>query len=124
MLALPCSERHCRRDSPANSLSHTITLISCTLSQNEPHTRDLYEHNRGWAPGQLVRNWLWEMAAYVKNFDGNHMVGCTIPLCVEVHIVRSACCQQSTLRMPVANLALEVALVSRCGYAQRTLLSG
>ena len=42
--------------------------------QNEPHTRDLYEISRGMPPGQLARNWLWEMAAFVKSVDSNHMV--------------------------------------------------
>ncbi|CAL5219410.1 g1238 [Coccomyxa viridis] len=49
------------------------TIFSVEL-MNEPHTTDLYERNRGWPPGQLVRNWIWEMAAYVKSVDGNHMV--------------------------------------------------
>ena len=49
-------------------------LMRFQCVQNEPHTTDLYERNRGWAPGQLVRNWIWEMAAFVKSIDGNHMV--------------------------------------------------
>ncbi|CAK0742592.1 hypothetical protein CVIRNUC_001407 [Coccomyxa viridis] len=49
------------------------TIFSFEL-MNEPHTTDLYEINRGWPPGQLARNWLWEMAAYIKSIDSNHLV--------------------------------------------------
>ncbi len=62
--------------SQPNYSVQAIHLIDYRTSQNEPHTTDLYERNRGWPPGQLVRNWIWEMAAYVKSVDGNHMVGC------------------------------------------------
>ena len=56
-------------------LNPSHTFHNSGRLQNEPHTTDLYERNRGWPPGQLVRNWIWEMAAYVKSVDGNHMVG-------------------------------------------------
>ena len=42
--------------------------------QNEPHTRDLYEKNRGLEPGQLVKNWLGEMSAWLKGLDSNHLI--------------------------------------------------
>ena len=90
MPALPCSQRQCRRGCHATDCLTQCSLMSSTLLQNEPHTRDLYERNRGWPPGQLVRNWLWEMAAYVKSIDGNHMVGCTTLLCVKARLC-SAC---------------------------------
>ena len=48
--------------------------------QNEPHTRDLYEISREMPPGQLARNWLWEMAAFVKSVDSNHMVSILLML--------------------------------------------
>ena len=42
--------------------------------QNEPHTRDLYEINRGMLPGKLARDWIYEMSAFIKGIDSNHMV--------------------------------------------------
>ena len=42
--------------------------------QNEPHTRDLYEKNRGMPAGQLVKNWLREMSAWLKGLDSNHLI--------------------------------------------------
>ncbi len=44
--------------------------------QNEPHTRDLYEINRGMPPGKLARDWIYEMSAFIKGIDSNHMVSC------------------------------------------------
>ncbi|BDA49883.1 probable mannan endo-1,4-beta-mannosidase 3 at C-terminar half [Coccomyxa sp. Obi] len=49
------------------------TMFSFEL-MNEPHTRDLYEINRGLPPGKLVRDWIYEMSAFVKSIDSNHMV--------------------------------------------------
>ena len=79
-VAAACLLHHVTNPSEAKVLmqqlnpNHTFDTSGCP--QNEPHTTDLYERNRGWPPGQLVRNWIWEMAAYVKSIDGNHMVGC------------------------------------------------
>ena len=53
---------------------HICKVLKARCVQNEPHTTDLYEINRGWPPGQLARNWLWEMAAYIKSIDSNHLV--------------------------------------------------
>jgi hypothetical protein len=41
---------------------------------NEPHTRDSYEWNQGGTSGRIVREWIYEMAAYVRSIDYNHMV--------------------------------------------------
>ena len=46
----------------------------CNALQNEPHTRDLYEKNRGMPAGQLVKNWLGEMSAWLKGLDSNHLI--------------------------------------------------
>jgi hypothetical protein len=54
---------------------HVIFVQHISDMQNEPHTRDLYEINQGLPPGQIVKNWIWEMAAYIKSIDSNHMVG-------------------------------------------------
>ena len=54
--------------------------------QNEPHTTDLYEINQGLPPGQIVKNWIWEMAAYIKSIDSNHMVGCQYRAVLAGHV--------------------------------------
>lgn len=38
---------------------------------NEPRTTDEYE---GENKGMLIRNWIYEMAAYVRSLDDKHMV--------------------------------------------------
>ena len=67
--------------------------------QNEPHTRDLYEISRGMPPGQLARNWLWEMAAFVKSVDSKHMVSYSPHAACLGHsansLARSASCSNS-----------------------------
>lgn len=50
-----------------------LTTVHCAL-QNEPHTRDKYEQDRGMPAGQLVRNWLGEMSAWLKGLDPNHLI--------------------------------------------------
>lgn len=49
------------------------TIFAWELA-NEPHTTDGYEKSRNIKPGTLVRDWVREIAAYVKSIDGNHMV--------------------------------------------------
>ena len=41
---------------------------------NEPHTSNRYEQNAGKPPGKIVKDWVWEMAAYVKSLDSKHLV--------------------------------------------------
>lgn len=41
---------------------------------NEPHTSNRYEQNAGKPPGKIVKDWVWEMAAYVKSVDAKHLV--------------------------------------------------
>jgi mannan endo-1,4-beta-mannosidase len=41
---------------------------------NEPHTSNRYEQDQGKPPGKIVKDWVWEMAAYVKSIDRNHLV--------------------------------------------------
>lgn len=49
------------------------TLFALELA-NEPHCSDGYEISRGLKPGTIVRAWVAEMAAYIRNLDPNHMV--------------------------------------------------
>ncbi len=62
------------KHSVKNRLETLFVMLVCM--QNEPHTRDLYEINRGLPPGKLVRDWIYEMSAFVKSIDSNHMVSC------------------------------------------------
>ena len=49
------------------------TIMSIELA-NEPHTENYYEINRHMNPGDLVYNWLYEMADYVRSVDGKHLI--------------------------------------------------
>lgn len=44
------------------------------MLQNEPHTQDKYEQDRGMPAGQLVKNWLSEMSDWLKGLDSNHLI--------------------------------------------------
>ena len=41
---------------------------------NEPHTSNRWEQDQGKPPGKIVKDWVWEMAAFVKSLDRNHLV--------------------------------------------------
>jgi mannan endo-1,4-beta-mannosidase len=49
------------------------TILAWELA-NEPHTSDDYEKKRGTVPGDLVYNWLNEMAGYVNSLDSKHLI--------------------------------------------------
>eukprot|EP00884_Botryococcus_braunii_P017443 jgi/Botrbrau1/4382/Bobra.105_2s0028.1 len=49
------------------------TIFSVELA-NEPHTTYKYEMDRGMIPGRLIRDWVWEMAAFIRGIDPNHMI--------------------------------------------------
>ena len=48
------------------------TILAWEL-QNEPRAEG-YEKSKGLPVGKIVCDWVWEMSAYVKSLDSNHMV--------------------------------------------------
>lgn len=40
---------------------------------NKPYTRDSYKWNQDGTSGNIVREWIYEMAAHVRSVDDNDM---------------------------------------------------
>lgn len=53
--------------------NESATVLAWELA-NEPRTSDNWDSTQGLAPGQAVREWVAEMAAYLKSLDSLHMV--------------------------------------------------
>lgn len=63
-----------RKNTYTGKLYKDDTTIMAWELANEPHTSDAYERKRGLRVGELVFNWLKQMAAFVKSLDPNHLV--------------------------------------------------
>ena len=61
---------------------------------NEPHTTDNYEILRGLPPGQIVKDWVYEMSAFVRSLSPNHMVRGW----AQLHACRHSVCRKQCLR--------------------------
>jgi len=54
------------------------TIFAWELA-NEPHTTDNWDTLHGKPAASTVRNWVGEMAAFIKGQDPNHMVRAPCP---------------------------------------------